>query len=185
MAARIAAVFGDDRPVRVEDAFSVVDLGPLGYEADFVLPVMARPPGPAPAPPEGVGVRAVADLAGLRAAERVIVEGFPMAGREGGILPPAVLGLPGYAAWLAQRDGGPAGAVVGFDDGASLGLYYVATLPEHRGRGVARALVRAALAAVPDRPAVLTATPAGEPLYRGLGFRAVGTATWWLRDGGG
>lgn len=49
----------------------------------------------------------------------------------------------------------------------------VSTLPEHRGRGHARACLEALLAELQDRGitrADLHATPDGEHLYRGLGF---------------
>ena len=125
----------------------------------------------------------VADRAGLADAERTVLTGFPMLGAAPGtLLPPDSLGVPGLGVWLARRDGAPAGAVAAYDDGASLGIYFLATLPAHRRRGVGRELMHAALGMSPARPAVLTATAAGEPLYAALGFRPAGRGAWWRRD---
>ncbi|MDP9385215.1 MAG: GNAT family N-acetyltransferase, partial [Actinomycetota bacterium] len=106
---------------------------------------------------------------------------FPMRVAPGRLLDPALLGLDELTLWLARRRGESAGAVAAFAGGGAIGIYYLATLPAHRGHGVARALMAAALAAHPSATVTLTATAAGEPLYRRLGFDAVGRATWWRR----
>jgi GNAT superfamily N-acetyltransferase len=115
--------------------------------------------------------------------ERVVVDGFPLPDRmplrRGRMFPAALGSLPGRRSWLARRGGLPAGACVTWDDGASVGLYWVAVLPEHRSHGVARTLLEAALRAHPGRPATLTATSLGRPLYRKLGFVEEGLSTWW------
>ena len=67
----------------------------------------------------------------------------------------------------------------GYDDGAAIGVYWLATLPRHRRCGLGRAVMSAALSACPDRAAALVATAAGEPLYHSLGFQAVSTAAWY------
>jgi hypothetical protein len=43
----------------------------------------------------------------------------------------------------------------------------------------------AALAACPGRPAALTATTAGAPLYVALGFQAVSEVAWYRQPGPG
>ena len=95
------------------------------------------------------------------------------------MFPSAWGALRGRRSWLARRQGVTAGACVSWDDGTSVGLYWVAVLPEHRSQGVARALLERVLRAHPERPATLTATLLGEPLYRKLGFVEQGLATWW------
>ncbi len=61
-------------------------------------------------------------------------------------------------------------------------MYWVVTLPDQRGRGVARVVLQTALAhAHPDRPATLVATTLGEPLYRKLGFTEQARTCWWSR----
>ncbi|RAG86732.1 hypothetical protein DN069_04890 [Streptacidiphilus pinicola] len=118
----------------------------------------------------------------LAAVERVVVEGFPILHRlpwQRGQQFPAAAVVPGQRSWLARVDGHPAAACVTYDDGTAVGFYWVATLPELRSQGAARAVVRAGLDAHPGRPATLTATLLGEPLYRRLGFTERGIARWW------
>ena len=125
--------------------------------------------------------------AALAQAERVIVDGFPRRAlqpfRPERMLPPLVLTVPGWQTWLACRDGEPAAACRTFDDGAALGVYWLATLPEHRSHGLGRAVMCAALDACAQRPAVLVATVAGGPLYFSLGFRTVTEAAWYRIPG--
>jgi GNAT superfamily N-acetyltransferase len=168
----------------VEDSYGVVPVPIPGGMTALRMPVMNRVPGRVVrASRPGVTVAAVAD-ADTAHAERVIVDGFPrrhlqpwMPGRA---LPPQVLDLPGWRVWLACRDGAPAAAGYTYDDGAAVGVYWLATLPEYRGCGLGRAVTTAMLAAYPARTATLVATEAGVPLYTSLGFAAVSTATWYV-----
>jgi GNAT superfamily N-acetyltransferase len=152
---------------------------------------MVRPAGGTRALAAGPDVRVVraTDTGTLARAERVIVDGFPQRAlrpyRPGRSLPPLVLTVPGWRTWLAYRGGEPAAACCTYDDGATLGIYWLATLPEHRSHGLGRAVMAAALAACPGRPAALTATAAGEPLYSSLGFQAVSEAAWYRKPGPG
>jgi predicted N-acetyltransferase YhbS len=56
---------------------------------------------------------------------------------------------------------------------ASLGMVIVE--PGHQGRGIGKRLMRLALRDVAGRAVMLTATPAGQPLYEKLGFKPVDT----------
>ncbi|MBM2616575.1 GNAT family N-acetyltransferase [Actinoplanes sp. LDG1-06] len=163
-----------------EDAF--------GPPADGLerLPVMVRPPGPVdPVQPRpGVTVGEVRDAAELVVAERVMVDGFPLPRFQplhpGRALPARVLSLPGWRVWLAYRDGEPAAGAYTFDDGTSTGVYWVVTLPGHRGQGLAGTLLSAAIS--PNQPHSLVATHAGRPLYEKLGFAVTGHVNWHSRD---
>jgi GNAT superfamily N-acetyltransferase len=173
----------------IEDAGGRLDFAPYGFEERFRLPVMARDPGPVAA-----GTRlgrqaftvaaAVADPEHLAVAERIMFAVFPPARvdatMQGQIQPPRVLGIEGWCVWLTHRSGVPAGAAFTYHDGQSVGVYQVATLPEHRGNGVARATMAAILDRYRDVPVTLTATDFGRPLYERLGFRTVDTAVWWV-----
>lgn len=177
----------------VEDPGGVLDLRTAGFAPSFRMTVMVRDPGPLPPSrsEDGRGRPAVEVIEvdaprRLAEAEWVLTTVFPPApsGTDwaGQIQPERVLDLPGWRVWLGCREAVPAGAAYTYHDGASVGLYQVGTLAEHRGHGVARALVEAILRAYPDVPASLTATDQGRPLYERLGFRPVSQAVWWTPD---
>jgi GNAT superfamily N-acetyltransferase len=186
--------------VVVEDSFGGLALPVGGGITVDRYPLMIRPPAaiePLPSlDPRGAGaagngarVRVVpaADREALAQAERVIVDGFPRRAlqpfRPECMLPPLVLTIPGWRTWLAYHDGEPAAECCTFDDGAALGVNWLATLPEHRFHGLGRAVMCAALGDSAQRPAVLVATAAGEPLYSSLGFRTVTEAAWYRSPG--
>lgn len=175
----------------VEDASGELDLSRHGLEIRFRLTVMARPPGAwkSDPPPPGVRVELVTDQETLSIAEQILISVFPPPGMpadlRGRIQPVRVLGIPGWRVWLGYRDRVPAGAAYTYHDGLSLGVYQVGTLPEHRGHGVARAIMSAILRAYPDEVLTLSATDQGRPLYTGLGFDVSSEAVWWrpIRSG--
>jgi len=173
----------------IEDAGGRLDFAQHGFEERFRFPVMSRDPGPvATSPPTGPDeltvAAAVADTERLAVAERIMFAVFPPARVDaamwGRIQPARVLGIEGWCVWLAHRSGVPAGAAFTYHDGQSVGVYQVATLPEHRGNGVARATMAAILGRYCDVPVTLTATEQGRPLYERLGFRIVDMAVWWV-----
>ncbi|MEU9042845.1 MULTISPECIES: GNAT family N-acetyltransferase [unclassified Kitasatospora] len=182
----------------LEDPYGGLDLSRFGATRMPIMPVMVRDPGPVegvttalPAVHEAHGggtltVDEAPDRDSFALVERAIVEGFPLPARQpwvrGDALPEQLLGEPGWRAWLGRVDGAPAGTCLTYDDGRATGVYWVATLPDWRGRGVARAVVQTALVhAHPDRPATLVATSLGEPLYRKLGFVEQARTCWWSR----
>jgi GNAT superfamily N-acetyltransferase len=121
----------------------------------------------------------------LRRAESVVVHGFDLPRlqpyRAGEAFPDDLLWYPGVRLFLASREDTPVGACLCVAEGTCGGIYWVTTLPEHRSTGVGRAVMAAALAQLAGSAVSLTATAAGEPLYRDLGFRKVAEAAWWLR----
>ena len=56
-------------------------------------------------------------------------------------------------------------------------------MPDARGRGVGAALTVTALRVAPNKPATLFATAAGLPVYRRLGFVAIGRHRDWHPSG--
>jgi GNAT superfamily N-acetyltransferase len=187
IAAIVDTVLGESGVTRrvVEDASGNLDLSRHGLVAGFRMTVMARRPAPSPAGPAASGIRVVMALtpAHLTVAERILISVFPPppTGRDprGRIQPARVLGIAGWRVWLGYRDGVPAGAAYTYHDGSSLGVYQVGTLPEHRGQGVARAIVSTIVRAYPDDVVTLTATDQGRPLYDSLGFHSSSGAVWW------
>ena len=174
------------RTVVLEDVFS--ETAQVTADSRAVrMPVMIRQAAPLGlALPPDVRITEVRDTDELAVAERTMVDGFPLGAYQpyvrGRALPPRLLGLPGWRVWLAYRHGRPAAAAYTYDDGTAVGVYWLATLPEHRSAGLGRAIMTTAVAAYPSRVFTLVATDAGRPLYESLGFRAVRTATWHFRD---
>ncbi len=170
----------------VEDAFGAGPQlsGPLQV---LRMPVMIRPAAQVPVVvPPNVRVAAVAEADELAEAERVVVDGFPLPiyqpWTRGQALPPHVLRLPGWRVWLAYRERLPAAAGYTYDDGVAVGVYWLATLPEHRLLGLARAIMTVSMAAHPGRIFTLVATDAGLALYESLGFATVAMSTWYVRS---
>jgi GNAT superfamily N-acetyltransferase len=86
---------------------------------------------------------------------------------------------------LAGGEAAACAAVLDRDDDACVTA--VATLPEHRGRGLAGALISRLLAAAAGRgvrTASLQASRAGAPVYGRLGFADVGFIELWERREG-
>ena len=167
----------------VEDPFGQLDLARQGLSGR-PLPVMIleRPPDRWPAVP-GVEVCRAGDSGTLAAAEEVIATGFPMRVflpyRCGAMLPPGLLGSNRISVFLALRGGEAAGGCIALSADGDGGIYSLATMPEHRSRGVGRALMHAALRHLGSVPVTLVATRDGVPLYQSLGFRTIGHSTWW------
>ena len=89
--------------------------------------------------------------------------------------------------YIARLDGKPAASVVTTDHGGDCAVWWVATIPEARGRGLAPGLMRRALAAGRRRGcevSTLQATKLGEPVYERLGYRRLGTIEMWERRKG-
>ncbi|GAA2676576.1 hypothetical protein GCM10010412_058850 [Nonomuraea recticatena] len=169
-------------PVLVEDAFGSVDMSAIGL-TPRKLPVMIRRPGDA-LPPPALEVVRVEGEEQLRAAERIVVDGFPLPGfqpyRPGQAFPAALLGRQEVELYLVVKDGELGGACVTVVDGGVGGLYWVTTLPEFRSRGIGRALMHAVLGGrLKELPVTLTAARAGKPLYDSLGFTEITQSTWW------
>ncbi len=84
---------------------------------------------------------------------------------------------------LARRgDEAPAGVAMVMHTGEMAGLYWVATLPDARGLGLAAACTVAATNLALERGAravALQASPMGEPVYRRLGWREYGRMQRW------
>jgi GNAT superfamily N-acetyltransferase len=184
---RLLADMPSTKSVVVEDVFGGGDAAmPSAGTRILHMPVMVRPPVAAPAVHhESVRIVRVTDPDELALAERTIVEGFPVSAllpwRRGEALPVHLLGVSGWNVWLAYRRGDVAAAGYTYDDGHVVGLYWLVTSPEHRRAGLARALLTRAIRTHPGRPFTLVATDAGLPLYESLDFRAVATATWYMR----
>jgi GNAT superfamily N-acetyltransferase len=94
--------------------------------------------------------------------------------------------VPGLTTWILVEDGVAVAGAYTYQYGSDCGVYAVGTRAEWRRRGLARALVRHALADAFDhgaRTASLQSTPMGRALYESLGFRAAGRYEEWTAGG--
>jgi len=86
--------------------------------------------------------------------------------------------------YLARRDGLPVACTAAFDVAGDCGIYWVGTLSEARGAGLATGLMRQALFDARERGCTTTslqATAMGRPVYRRLGYRELGVIEMWER----
>ncbi len=95
----------------------------------------------------------------------------------------AALDAPVPVRLYRARAGGEVACVAGtMDHGSDLGVYFVATLPGRRGRGLASRLMAAAFAEAASRGMATTslqASPMGEPVYARLGYRTAFRYQLW------
>ncbi|MFJ9823328.1 GNAT family N-acetyltransferase [Streptomyces sp. NPDC101160] len=175
-------VRGAAGPVNAEDPFSSTDLSHLGMR-NWQMPVMLRPPGPVGEPVPDPDVFRVRRAEDLQAAERIVIEGFELAGfepyRPGELFPTALIEQPGVDVFVATRDGVPAGAAVSVVDDGVGSHYWLGTSPAFRSRGVGRAVMLGSLTHLADLPLTLTSSKLGRPLYESLGYVAAAPSTWW------
>jgi GNAT superfamily N-acetyltransferase len=89
-----------------------------------------------------------------------------------------------YRFYLARLDGEPSCVVGTMDVDGDCGVYWVATLPGARGRGLTTRLMHVALAEGRERGcdiSTLQATSLGRPVYERLGYRDLGALQMWER----
>jgi ribosomal protein S18 acetylase RimI-like enzyme len=86
--------------------------------------------------------------------------------------------------YIARRRGEAVASVVSQDHRGDCSIWWVATVPEARGSGLAPGLMRRALAdgrARGNEVSTLQATKLGRPVYERLGYRGFGTIEMWER----
>lgn len=150
--------------------------------------MMLDAPLPAASAPAGATIEAVADGDGVREYGVVCGEAYSTYG-----MPPAVgvrqfaddamILQPQVAAFLARVDGEAVAAAMVMVSHGVAGIYWVGTRPAARGRGLAEACTRAAVAAGFDlgaRVAALQASVMGAPIYARMGFREVTRYPWYV-----
>jgi GNAT superfamily N-acetyltransferase len=71
---------------------------------------------------------------------------------------------------LAKRDGAPVGTALLTQEGVGVGVYYFATTPQERKKGVGGGMMDEILRFASRRVVTLQATPAGAPFYATHGF---------------
>ena len=82
-----------------------------------------------------------------------------------------------FIGWVGYVDGEPVSTAATVMGGGAIGVYNVATMPEHQRRGYGEAVMRHAVAEAQRRHGIertiLQSTPAGHRLYERMGFRTV------------
>jgi ribosomal protein S18 acetylase RimI-like enzyme len=84
-----------------------------------------------------------------------------------------------FVGWVGYADGEPVSTAATVLGGGAVGVYNVATMPEHQKRGYGETVMRHAVAEAHRRhgidQTILQSTPAGHRLYQRMGFRTVTT----------
>lgn len=139
-------------------------------------------------PPEGLEVRRVDDEAGVATFAEIAGRSFATYGMPVEVatqsFDPARWLFPHLALFLGLVESeAVACAACVYSHGVS-GVYWVATLPDVRGRGYGEAVTRAAGNAGFDmgaQCASLQASVMGDPIYRRMGYRQIGAQQSWIR----
>ena len=101
------------------------------------------------------------------------------------VVTPATLSLPGVRCYIGEAGGHPVTTGIGVSLGGAVGIFNVATPPEHRGRGYGAAVTARAARdglAAGGRFAFLQSSPDGFPVYRRMGFRTLEHWRTWLSE---
>ena len=159
----------------------------LGLQPVGGLPLMVlRPDGP-PVEPSDTGwyqvdrVTTPEDLAVVHHLQAAAF-GLPL-NSIARILDQRLLALPDTSVFLTRREGQPVSTVTTTGASEVVGIWSMATPPEHQRQGVGRATLEFAMAhhrARGGRLFYLGASPAGKPLYDHVGFQTVEETPIWV-----
>lgn len=162
-----------------------------GFHAQADLPAMlAEAPVAMPSIPPDWRIDLLTHAGDLQAFVNVCVKAYATLGLPEMFTPSFFVDSSGLLAHdvsiaLARRQDGLAGAAaMVLHTGDVAGVYWVGTVPEARGHGLAAACTAAVTNLALERGArgvALQATHMGEPTYRRLGFREYGRMTRWSR----
>jgi GNAT superfamily N-acetyltransferase len=92
--------------------------------------------------------------------------------------------IDGLRLYQARVDGEPVCVLGTYDHRGDCAIYFVATLEEHRGKGLARRLLHRALAEARERGLAtsnLQSTTKGYPVYERLGYEPICRLQMWER----
>lgn len=178
-------VGGGSGTVGLLSAWPTPDLGPRGWELAGHPPFHLRPPGPLPpaTAPAGLRIVPVADPAGVRDFERVLVEGYPVPDvTPGTLFDERVLAAAAPHLEVGYLDGQAVTVGARHTAHGLLLLVLGATVPAARNRGCWAAMVRSRLAAAPELPAAALFSDDSRPgAERLFGFLPITRFTLWLR----
>lgn len=92
------------------------------------------------------------------------------------------MSLPDHHFWVGWDGDVPVTATTTSVSHGVNNVSLVATLPEARRKGYAKAITDEASLAEPTFPAVLIASPPGTPVYEQLGYISMFRFALWLKD---
>jgi GNAT superfamily N-acetyltransferase len=162
------------------------EAGRLGLElADRFSGMAASASAVATPPMSTISIERVTDREGLSQAAQVADAGFEVPpGTFAPLYDQRVAETPGIAYYVGRLHGEPVATALHVLHADAVGIFNVATLPGCRGRGFGSALTARAAqdgCALGARLVCLQASPLGEPVYRRMGFRSVGTYNLFTR----
>ncbi len=156
----------------------------LGFRYAVQIPLMTYRPRAVNEDTGPFQVGRVEDLQDLKEMNYIIASGFSMPGESVvRTFGPEFLDGPGVDAFLAWRDGIAVSTVQTTRTGPTVGIWAMATPPEHQRQGAGRVLLNHVIAYHSARGAkffYLGATAAGKPLYERIGFQTVAEAQAWV-----
>jgi GNAT superfamily N-acetyltransferase len=190
--AEIAAFYGFDDSLRhggvlLFSAWPTGDLRSYGWQLMGHPGLHLLPAGATPSPaPAELRIEEVRDLAGQRAWERVVIEGFPLeealGAAPGALISESWLREPRARQWVGWVDERPVCASAAWIEYGVTNVTAVATLPDVRRRGYGEALTWRAALADPALPAMLFSSDDGRPVYDRMGFLPLWRLTLWYRE---
>ena len=165
-----------------------------GMAGDLTQASGEGPASAGPRPPDGsITIERVHDAETLRSWSAVLCDSFGAPQPFGDAFAELAMAIglgdrSPFRHWLARVNDRPAATCSMFLGAGVAGIYDVATLPEQRRRGIARAITRAAMQdarVLGYRMAILHSSTLGAGVYRSLGFRDVchiGQYVWTPQD---
>jgi hypothetical protein len=146
-------------------------------------PFMIRPAGgAAPPDPPGLVIREAASQADMEDFARAL-EGYP-APDATPFADARLLDVPGMHYWTGYVDDRPVACSAAHVSDVCVDVEFIAAHPETRGRGIGAAMTWRATLADPDKPAVLIASDAGQPVYERMGYLRIQRMTMWMGAAG-
>ncbi|MEZ4520719.1 MAG: GNAT family N-acetyltransferase [Thermomicrobiales bacterium] len=168
-------------PASDEDANAFASYGFMSVPGP---PLMYRPAGaPEISYPPELDIVEVHDDATVLDFETTFVEAYPVPEMQpfqpGRIVSASALGGP-LRLWVGYVDGKPVTTAIAHVEFDVVGVYWISTLPDARGRGYGTAMTDIAARAQPDLPAVLQSSDLGGPIYERMGFISMGKSRMWF-----
>lgn len=164
----------------VNDSFSILDLSGFGLKRLFSNSWSIRSPGEVTVEiPDDLEIESVDSPLQLGEFDLTCSAGFgsPDSPR---VYLDSLLQDKRYRIHVGHIHGRVVTGAMAFDNGDSVGIYSLFTLPEARNRGFGEAIVRSVLAESAHLPAMTNPSDMSSGLFSRLEFNPIGTRTIWI-----